>query len=608
MKFISNLFFLILFFASLLTAQYDDNRIIAEVGPIKITAGEFKMRYEMVPHLSKNNNNERLKAETLYSIIAEKLWALEAEELGFDSTDIMQYTFSVVKDMNLRDVLYRKEISDKIKISPKTFTEAKRRALHYLNVRFIHSRDKNEIYTISKNILDGTLFDSILVKRPEYEFQKNKFNQIHFGDMEESAENILYSLNLNEVSPPINSKNDWYIFKLYSVEKEIITDAKKEEKIARDAKQEVEKRANNKAYQNFYHSFFPGKKVETDGILFWSFVDKVTEALEQRRKIEETKNGESVYLTPEDFMQIKEQFGSDSLALPFIQLKNNKISLKQFIHTFAYEGFYSDRRNKEEISAQLNSRVKRFIEHELLASEANRQGLENLPEVKSEIEMWRGNYLSTLYKQTLFDSSNVTDSEIKEYFAETKSLKKNQILINIIEIFSDNLEVIENVLSDLGEGKEFKEVALKYSETKKLESGFVTPSSKGEVGKIAKDLAIGEVYGPIKDKNGFTIFKLIDKKEEAIEFPKEFGEIKHQLKKELKWKKLSKKMINNTVKLANKYGVKVDEKLLYNMPVKNYNMMVYKYMGFGGRMLAVPLTPTFIEWVEKWQKSKKDLP
>jgi len=67
-------------------------------------------------------------------------------------------------------------------------------------------------------------------------------------------------------------------------------------------------------------------------------------------------------------------------------------------------------------------------------------------------------------------------------------------------------------------------------------------------------------------------------------------------------------MIDNTVKLANKYGVKVNEKLLYNMDVVDYNMLVYRYMGFGGRMLAVPLTPTFIEWVEPWQRSQSELP
>jgi parvulin-like peptidyl-prolyl isomerase len=470
--------------------------------------------------------------------------------------------------------------------------------------------DEHEINDISKRIINGESFDSILVKRPEYEFQKGDYYKVHFGEMAEEAEDVLYALKLNEVSTPVNSKEGWYILKLYSVENELITNAKEARNVEQNAKTVTETRVNEKYYQKYYRSFFPGKKVETDGILFWSFVDKVTEALNYRRKIEKTKSGESVYLTPEDFTKIKEEFGSDSLALPFVQLDNSTISFQQFIHTFAYEGFYASTTNKEQISAQLNSRVKRFIEHELLAREADRQGLENLPEVKSEIEMWRGNYMSILYKQTLFDSSSVTDAEVQDYFAESKSLKKNQTLINIIEIFSDNLEVMESILSDLGEGSDFLKVAAKYSKSKnkKLESGFVTPSSKGEIGRIAKSLAVGEVYGPIKKDNGYVIFQLIDKKEEKIKLPKEYDEIKHQLKKELKAKKISEKMITNTVKLANKYGVKVDEKLLYNMPVKNYNMMVYRYVGFGGRMLAVPLTPNFIEWVEKWQKSKQDLP
>ena len=130
----------------------------------------------------------------------------------------------------------------------------------------------------------------------------------------------------------------------------------------------------------------------------------------------------------------------------------------------------------------------------------------------------------------------------------------------------------------------------------------------GEIGQIAKNLSVGDIYGPIEIEDKYVIFKLIDKQEDSIKLPKEFNEIKAELKKELKGQKISNKMIENTVKLANKYGVTVNEKLLFNLPTTNYNMMVYRYMGFGGRLLAVPLTPTFIEWVEKWQKSQQDLP
>jgi parvulin-like peptidyl-prolyl isomerase len=520
----------------------------------------------------------------------------------------MQLTFQNVKDMNLRDALYRKEITNKLVFDPSTISEARRRALYYLNTKFIHSLDEAEINILSNKIRNGSPFDSLLVMRPEYELQTNNFYQIHYGQMAEYAEDVLYNLKLYDVSAPIQSPEGFYLFKLYSVENEIITNEKQAKTMEKNVKRTTEARADENAYQKYYKSIFPGREVTTDGELFWSFSNKVINVMDQKRESEGIKLGESVRLAPEDFMQIKQEFGNDSLAIPFIQLENNPISMKQFIYSFAYEGFYSSVTDPNQIRSQLNSRVRRFIELEFLAREAKDKGLENLPEVKEDIQMWRDNYLSTLYKQTLFDSSKVTDKEVEEYFASSKSIAKAQTMINIIEISSDNLEVIENIFADLDKGIEFKDLASKYSMSDKTESGFVSSNSKGEIGRIAKDLAVGEVYGPIHVENKYVVFKLVDKKEETRQLPKEFVEIKHELKKEMKGKRLSNKMIDNTVKLANKYGVTVNEKLLYNLPVTNYNMLVYRYMGFGGRLLAVPLTPNFIEWVEKWQKSKQDLP
>ncbi len=600
----------ILFLTSSLYAQYEDDKIIAEIGSTKITVGEFTKRYEMVPHIGRHikGREEYLKAKTLYSIIAEKLWALEAEELGFDSTDVMQFTFKNVKAMHLRDALYRQQILDKVVVLPETIYEAKRRAIYFLNTKFIHSTNKAEIYALSTIINNGASFDSLLVLRPEYEIQKNNFYQVHYGQMAEHAEDVLYNLKLYQVSTPIKSPKGWYLFKLYSIENEIITNAKQAKNMEKNVKRITEARANENVYQKYYKSFFPGKKVTTDGELFWSFSNKIITALNTRRELDKIKLGESVRLTPKDFQQIKQKFGTDSLAMPFINIENSPISLKEFIYSFAFEGFYTSVTNANQIRAQLNSRVKRYIELEFLATEAKEKGMENLPEVKEDIQMWRDNYLSTLYKQTLFDSSNVSDRELEEYYANSKSISNSQTMINIIEIFSDNLEVIENVFADLDNGIEFKNIALKYSTDNNIESGLVSISSKGEIGRIAKDLTVGEVYGPLEINGGYSIFKLIDKKEVKIKLPKEFDNIKSELRREMKGKRLSSKMIDNTVKLANKYGVTVNEKLLYNLPVTNYNMMVYRYMGFGGRLLAVPLTPTFIEWVEKWQKSQQDLP
>jgi parvulin-like peptidyl-prolyl isomerase len=495
----------------------------------------------------------------------------------------------------------------KIEISSETFAEAKKRSLYFLNTKFIHSTDELEINEISNKIKNGASFDSLLVMRDEYQLQKNNFYAVHFGQMAEHAEDSLYNLKLYEVSNPIKSPEGYYIFKLFSVENEIIENEIQAKNMEKNIRRVVEARADENQYQKFYKSFFPGKKVTTDGELFWSFSNKLIDKLLQRRALDSIKAGEIVHLSSEDFIHIKKQFSADSLAMTFVQLDNNPISLKQFLYAFAFEGFYSSFTNPSKIRAQLNSRVRIFIEQEFLTREAKENGLQNLQEVKEDIQMYRDNYLSTLYKQTLFDSSRVSDKEVENYFLESKGKPTNQILVNIIAINSDNLDKIQSVFNDLDNGIDFSEIA-KTNNKAEISTGLVPYTNLGETGRIAKDLTVGEVYGPIETEAGYTVLKLIDKKENFVELPKEFSEIKSQLKREMKAKRLSTKMIDNTVNLANKYGVSVNEKILYNIPVTNYNMLVYRYMGFGGRLLAVPLTPTFIEWVEKWQKSQQDLP
>lgn len=614
MKKYSQIILLLFIIVSPVIAQKGDNEIVAEVGPIKVTASEFKQRYEMVPHVGRHikGREDRLKAETIYSIIAEKLWALKAEELGFDSSAVMEYTFKAVEDMYLRDALYRKEIKSKMSIDPQKYAEAKKRALIYLNTKFIYAKEKDEIDRLYSELKNGASFDSLLSMRGESLLQKERPYQIHFGQMSEFAEDSVYSLSIGKFSSPLKSPDGWYIFKLLSIEPEKIENAKQVKNMEKRIRSIVQKREEENEFQKYYRSFFPGHEVQTNGYLFWSFADKIIAALKERKKLAQVEDGKAVHLEEADFYKIKDQFGPDSLNMIFIQLKENPVTLRRFLYNFAFEGFYTSSDDPNTIRNQLNSRVKRFIEHVLLTRKADKEGMKNDPKVKSEINMWRDYYLATLYKQTLFDSSNVTDAEVRNYYNKKKNSENLETQVNIIEIYNDSLEVIEKVFQEIDNGVDFKIAAQKYSDKKlkgnDVESGFFPISSRGEIGRIAGNMNIGDVYGPLKVDNEYIVFKLIDKKRSEEKLPGSFNKIKDELKRQLKAEKVSKEMIDNTVKLANKFGVKVNEKLLYNMDVINYNMIVYRYMGFGGRLLAVPLTPTFIQWVEPWQKSQSELP
>jgi hypothetical protein len=60
--------------------------------------------------------------------------------------------------------------------------------------------------------------------------------------------------------------------------------------------------------------------------------------------------------------------------------------------------------------------------------------------------------------------------------------------------------------------------------------------------------------------------------------------------------------------LADKYGITVYEKNLSSITVTTVPAMVYRYLGFGGRMFAVPLTEPNIQWVNFWERKNLRFP
>jgi hypothetical protein len=133
----------ILFFLSLLLfltqftwSQSDEQKIVAKIGSEIITESEFVERYELTPQIYAGmvGGEESLKREVLYSIIAEKLWSLEAEAMGLDNSVLIKSTYKAVEKMYVRDALYRQEILSKVKLSDEYLIEAFRRNSLLLNL------------------------------------------------------------------------------------------------------------------------------------------------------------------------------------------------------------------------------------------------------------------------------------------------------------------------------------------------------------------------------------------------------------------------------------------------------------------------------------------
>ena len=111
---------LVIAFFALVNVSYSQEEIdvIATVGASEITIEEFRDRYEFMPHLNySNDNQDTVKKEFLYSLIAEKLWSLEGSQKRFDTLESVKYSLESLRRLLIKDELYKTEVEPKIKIS-----------------------------------------------------------------------------------------------------------------------------------------------------------------------------------------------------------------------------------------------------------------------------------------------------------------------------------------------------------------------------------------------------------------------------------------------------------------------------------------------------------
>lgn len=587
---------------------------VATIGKENITDEEYRMRFELMPHVGSNDwNLDTTKFEFLCTLIAEKLWGLEAAKAGFDTADAVKFSYKELEKMYVRDALYKEVIENKIEIPQQEILKGVFRQSVKLKINVLTTKDSSEIFRLYSSLQKGASFDSILHTRPEFRDQDSGAMEISYGQMEDFVEDTIYNLKAGSFSVPVKNKAAWFIFKLQD-KIESVFGGDDQEKTLSSVKKIIKDKMAAKLYGEYYNKFFVGRRVEANGILFWAIADKVIPVLVNKRKDPDYDKVENIYLTTDDILGIEKELGPDTLKMELIKLDKKSVSVKNFLRNLMFDGFYSNKFDPKILAAKLNARVKNYIESELLADEAYGKGLQNLPDVKRDIGMWKLNYMGQLMKVRLKDSVKITDNDLYNYYLDKQKNKDNNVaLVNIQEILTDSLEVIEKVLNEIKAGHDFAALAKihtkrTWTKDKGGEFGFFPVTAYGEIGTVAEKMKVGEVYGPLKLPEGYSVFKLLAKKQEQDTVKKAFEEIKSDLKKEYFGKKYQDILVKKTADLADKYNVTINKQALKDLNVVNLNMYTYRYMGFGGRINAVPLPAPLYQWYDQFKQSKRDLP
>ena len=588
----------------LLFAQNDESAV-AQIGNEIITAKEFKLRYELSPYIpfNKNINPDSIKYDFLYSLIAEKLWAKDAEDIGMTKTDEFNFIFKPLEEMFVRDALFKIEVEDKVLLSADDIANGILKSQAKLSTQILSTQDSSTIYNLYNKFSLDTNYDSLI---SNYQNLTNNIVDITLGTLkDEEIEDSLYSLPVNGFTSPIKSEVGWVIF---IIKNKIFTpiDLSNQQSID-NMKKVIRNRRIEKRYEEYLNQLLSGITINIDSESFNNIYSAIWSVLKNKSSIDDSTN--YFELSEIDFSKIKSALGIDKLNKQLFMISNKKVSIENFISNLAFNGFHIIQLDSIIALQKLNQSVKRFVEAQMITEEAYKRGLQLTPQVRNDLKIWQDNYLAQLYFNNNLDLINISEKDVYNYYLDELVNSSNIRLINIRLVSIKDLDEVSNIFESLKQGNDFGDLVKSYGSTDSLvnnegETGLKPVLLLGYIGNVASDLELNEVYGPIKRNNAYTILQVIERQESSDSLKLSFESIKDQLRNDLRFRAVNDRLKKRTSKLAQQNNVKIFNDVVDKIQTSQIPMFVHRLMGFGGRIAGVPLTTPFSGWMNEEVKQK----
>lgn len=582
----------------------DEHSVVAQVGNDKITAKDFKLRFELSPYVPEDKYMypDSIKYDFLYSWIAEKLWASEAEQLGIGTTGKFNFFFKPIEELYVRDALFKKEVEDKVKLSANDINSGIMKSQAKLNTQMISTNDSVNIFNFYNQIESTNNFDSVFSSTSNL---ISKDIEVSLGSLlDEDIEDSLYSLKVNQVTLPIKSEIGWVIFRIKN--KVFVPIDLNDKKFIEDMNKTIKERRVENRYKEYRKELLTGVIVDINPESFKLTFNLVWDRMKNRQITKDIVN--YFELSEGDFENILTTTSNDDLTKTLFSLNNKNINIESFLSQLAFDGFSVDKLDSLLILQKLNRRVKQFVEDELITQEGYKKELNLNASVREDLSKWREKYLAQFYFNSVLDSIKITDSDIHDYYLNEFVNASNIKLMNIRLVTLKDLDEVSSILNLLKEGKDFGAIVKEYGITDPLvnsngETGLKPVLLLGDLGKTAMDLNLNEVYGPIQRNNEYTIMQVIEKKDSNDSLKLAFDSVKTQLREKLRSNRLTDQLKSTTAYLAEKNNVKIYNGAIEQIKTSNIPMFIHRLMGFGGRIAGMPLVTPFSGWIKEVNKN-----
>jgi hypothetical protein len=207
-------------------------------------------------------------------------------------------------------------------------------------------------------------------------------------------------------------------------------------------------------------------------------------------------------------------------------------------------------------------------------------------------------YRSARISDEVTDTVQVSQQEVDEFFKNHQDEVLNGVQLKLKEFEAANINDVVSMYDKLIEDQ---------NRSPNDTSGVWTRASQlGEVGAVLAQQKNGTVYGPIFDDGKFYIYKVIDKRSALSE-----ATIRHSVDvaREMAIEMKREKVLNQYIAgLAADADVRFNYQIVRDLKVSDIQMLTFRYIGFGGKILAVPMLYPREGWIKYYRNERPPAP
>ncbi len=470
-----------------------ETRAVAKVGDRVITLEQLQNRLGSVQFTSRDLELSR-KKELLESLIDEQLMVIGAYQAGLDKDPDILSQFQTIERNALLEALYKAEVLNKTQPSEKEMKDYYEKTRWQVKASHILVPTEEEAAAISEQLSAGADFAQLAKEKSTDPGTKEKGGDLGFfdwGRMVSPFRDTAFAKQPGTISKPVQTRYGWHIIKV-------------------EDRREAEVKSFEEQKNSIESTLSREKAKERSEEYLTALKDNANIRLQT----------EAIQVILEKFLankQTPEEYTDEQKEMTLVVFRGGQWTVETFLTELSKVPPMYRPRVKD--SDDLDVLVRNILTGQLLEAEARKRGLLRNKEVADKIRMEKENTLIQTFRQKGVSlDTTVTEEDIQTYYQDHQDVYTTPEQVKVSEIQVNTEQEARDILKQLRAGANFSKLAgdksvRSWAAKKGGDLGYLTRRRYPAISEAAFELKVGQLGGPVKDGNKYSIIKVTDKKE-----------------------------------------------------------------------------------------------